>query len=94
MILTERLILRPFVETDYLDVFEYQKEPLVNCFACMKLNTLEEAKTETMKKVDDSEFTFAIVLKESGKGIVLNKIANKSRVLIQIQHKRRRIIDF
>ena len=69
MIETERLILRPFVETDYLDVFEYQKEPLVNCFACMKLNSLEEAKTETMKKTSDSEFTFAIVLKENGKVI-------------------------
>ena len=69
MIITNRLFLRPFRETDYDDVFEYQKEPLVNCFACMKLNTLEEAKKETIKKAKDQEFTFAIVLKETEKVI-------------------------
>ena len=30
---TERLILRPFQEGDAEDVFEYLKEPAVNCFA-------------------------------------------------------------
>lgn len=69
MIVTERLILRAFEEGDYPDVFEYQHEPLVNCFASMKLNTLDEAKNETAKKMKDSEFTFAIVLRESGKVI-------------------------
>jgi len=34
---TERLILRPFLEKDAEDVYEYLKEPAVNCFACMKL---------------------------------------------------------
>ena len=38
MIETERLILRPFLETDAEDVFEYLENPLVNCFACMKVN--------------------------------------------------------
>ena len=69
MIVTERLILRAFEEGDYPDVFEYQHEPLVNCFASMKLNTLDEAKNENAKKMKDSEFTFAIVLRESGKVI-------------------------
>lgn len=69
MIVTERLILRAFEEGDYPDVFEYQHEPLVNCFASMKLNALDEAKNETAKKMKDSEFTFAIVLRESGKVI-------------------------
>lgn len=50
MIETERLILRPFAESDYEDVFEYLNEPMVHCFACMKLNSLEEAKEETIKK--------------------------------------------
>ena len=49
MIETERLILRPFLEKDAEDVYEYLKEPLVNCFACMKLNSLEEAKAEVQK---------------------------------------------
>ena len=39
---TERLILRSFLESDAADVFEYLIEPMVNCFACMKLNSLEE----------------------------------------------------
>ena len=43
MIETERLILRPFIMEDATDVFEYLNEPLVNCFACMKLNTIEES---------------------------------------------------
>ena len=30
---TKRLILRPFLETDAADVYEYLKEPAVNCFA-------------------------------------------------------------
>ena len=44
MIETERLILRPFVESDAADAFEYLHEPTVNCFACMKIHSLEEAK--------------------------------------------------
>ena len=43
MIETERLILRPFREGDAADVFEYLKAPMVNCFACMKIHSLEEA---------------------------------------------------
>ena len=31
---TERLILRPFLEMDAADVYEYLKEPQVNCFGC------------------------------------------------------------
>lgn len=69
MIETDRLILRPFLETDASDVLEYLKEPAVNCFACMKLNTLEEAKAEMKKRAGETEYYFAIVLKNSGKVI-------------------------
>lgn len=69
IIKTERLVLRPFVESDAEDVFEYLKEPAVNCFACMKLNSLEEAKAEMKKRVGETEYYFAITLKESGKVI-------------------------
>lgn len=69
MIETERLILRPFQESDAEDVYEYLKEPAVNCFACMKLYSLEEAKAEMRKRCKETEYTFAIVLKESGKVI-------------------------
>jgi ribosomal-protein-alanine N-acetyltransferase len=66
---TKRLILRPFLESDAEDVFEYLHEPAVNCFACMKLNSLEEARVEMKKRVGETEYYFAIVLKETGKVI-------------------------
>lgn len=69
MIETKRLILRPFQESDAEDLFEYLKEPLVNCFACMKLNSLEEAQKEVAKRKGETEYLFAIVLKETGKVI-------------------------
>ncbi len=69
MIETERLILRPFIENDAADVFDYLKQPMVNCFACMKLNSLEEAKAEMKKRIGETEYYFAIVLKDTGKVI-------------------------
>ena len=69
MIETERLILRPFLESDAKDVFEYLKAPMVNCFASMKVNSLEEAKATVQKRVDETDYYFAIVLKSNGKVI-------------------------
>lgn len=66
---TERLILRPFREGDAADVLEYLSEPKPNCFAFMKLDSLDEARAEMAKRSADTEFCFAIVLKESGKVI-------------------------
>lgn len=69
MIETSRLILRPFLENDAEDVFEYLKEPTVNCFAYMKMNSIEDSRTEMLTRMKDSEYYFAITLKESGKVI-------------------------
>ena len=69
MIETDRLILRPFREEDAADVFEYLNAPIVNCFACMKVHSLEEARKTVMERAEDTEYTFAIVLKENGKVI-------------------------
>ena len=66
---TERLILRTFREEDAADLYEYLKEPMVHCFACMKVNSLEEAKNAASERAKDEEYYFAIVLKESGKVI-------------------------
>ena len=66
---TQRLILRPFEERDAADLYEYLREPAVNCFACMKLHSLEEARAVAIKRSGETEFYFAIVLKESGKVI-------------------------
>ena len=60
---TERLILRPFLETDAADVYAYLKEPAANCFACMKLDSLDEARAEMKKRAGETEYYFAIVLK-------------------------------
>ena len=42
---------------------------MVNCFACMKVNSLEEAKKAVKDRAKDKDFYFAIVLKENGKVI-------------------------
>ena len=66
---TERLLLRPFTEADAADVYEYLHEPAVHCFACMKLHSLEEAAEEMKRRSQETEYWFAIVLKETGKVI-------------------------
>lgn len=66
---TKRLILRPFLEKDAEDVLEYLREPAVNCFASMKLNSLEEAKAEMNRRAGETEYYFAITLKDTGKVI-------------------------
>ena len=68
MIETERLVLRPFSPDDAADVLEYLATPTVNCFADMKLDSLEAAKAELENRIGDA-FYFAIILKESGKVI-------------------------
>jgi len=66
---TERLILRPFRESDAADVLDYLSGPLPHCFSALKLNTLDEVRAELAKRAEDTEYSFAIVLKESGKVI-------------------------
>ena len=65
---TERLVLRPFTEADAEDVFEYLHVPAVNCFVCMKLESLEAARKE-LKQLQGDELYLAIVLKENDKVI-------------------------
>lgn len=68
MIKTERLCLRPFLESDAQDLFEYLSEPMVNCFACMKIGSIDEAKKEALKRMKEDLY-FAVCLKETGKVI-------------------------
>lgn len=69
VIQTERLLLRPFQEGDAEDLYEYLHEPLVHCFADMKLNSLDEAREEVIKQIKETEYLFAIALQETGKVI-------------------------
>ncbi len=66
---TERLILRPFRESDAADVLEYLRKPEPNCFVGLKLDSLDQARAEMARRAEDKEYSFAIVLKESGKVI-------------------------
>lgn len=66
---TKRLLLRSFLETDAADVYEYLKEPAVNCFASMKLRSLDEAREAMKKRLGETEYYFAITLKDGGKVI-------------------------
>ena len=66
---TTRLLLRPFRESDAPDVLEYLSGPLPHCFAGLRLDTLEEARAEVLKRAEDTEYCFAIVLKETGRVI-------------------------
>lgn len=50
-------------------MLEYLKGSLVNCFACMMLHSLEEAKAAVRERGADGAYTFAIVLKDIGKAI-------------------------
>lgn len=69
MIETKRLILRPFTRADAADVYEYLKEPAVACFASMKLDSLAQAQEEMENRLGQTEYYFAITLKENGKVI-------------------------
>ena len=69
MLETARLILRPFTEADAADAYEYLHEPTVHCFACMKTETIEEARKAVLDRAKDGEYYFAITLKENGKVI-------------------------
>lgn len=66
---TKRLLLRPFRESDAADVLEYLSGPLPHCFTGLKIDSLEEARAEVVKRGEDPEYCFAIMLKETGRVI-------------------------
>ena len=57
------------IERTACEDVEYLSGPLPHCFAGLHLDTLEEARAEVMKRAEDTEYCFAIVLKETGKVI-------------------------
>ena len=69
MIITERLILRPFLETDAADAYEYLHEPMVHCFEDMRADSFADAMDAVLERAKDSEYYFAIVLKDADKVI-------------------------
>ena len=66
---TERLILRPFRAGDAGDVYEYLGRPQVNCFASMRLASPAQAEELMKERLGETEYCFAVALKETGKVI-------------------------
>ncbi len=64
-IITDRLIIRPFVEADAAELFEYISNPRVNCFMDDKVTTLAQAKAKARKRANDKT-CLAVCLKETG----------------------------
>lgn len=69
MLETSRLILRPFEERDYADVYEYTNRQTVHCFADMHFKSLEAARQEMRSRREDADFYFAICPKQTGRVI-------------------------
>lgn len=65
---TERLLLRPIIESDATDIFEYSRNGNVGINAGWKPHENIEETKEVMKIVFlNQEYVFGIVLKETGK---------------------------
>ncbi len=66
---TERLILRPWEETDAESLFEYAKDPLVGPIAGWPVHTSVENSREIIRNVLAVPESYAVCLKEDGKAI-------------------------
>ncbi|MBJ7556821.1 GNAT family N-acetyltransferase [Marinomonas spartinae] len=64
-LVTNRLIIRSFFETDVDGLFEYLSMPRVNCFLDDKITTLEEAKQKVKERCQD-EWCAAVTLRDTG----------------------------
>ncbi len=69
MLETERTILRPFLESDAADLYEYAKDPRVGPIAGWKPHESVEESREIIRTVFAAPNTFAVVDKAAGKVI-------------------------
>lgn len=77
---TKRLKLRPFNHGDENDIYEYLKEPPVNCFIDLKMDSLKHASLTVNERMRDDLY-YAIELKETGK--VIGEIFSCPEPLLQ-----------
>lgn len=63
MIETERLILRPWLETDAESLYEYAKEPAVGPIAGWTVHSSVENSLEIIRNVLSADETYAVCLK-------------------------------
>ena len=66
---TERLILRPWMETDAEDLYEYAKDPRVGPSAGWPVHTSVENSRDIIRNVLSAPETYAVVLKENGRAV-------------------------
>lgn len=80
---TERLILRPWEESDAEELFRYTKDPAVGPIAGWPPHTSVENSREIIREVLSAPETYAVVLKETGLpvgsvGMLFGDVANAS----------------
>ncbi len=63
---TERLILRPWEESDAVDLYQYAKAPEIGPAAGWPSHTSVENSREIIRKVLSAPETYAVVLKDTG----------------------------
>ncbi|WP_101772231.1 GNAT family N-acetyltransferase [Peptostreptococcus faecalis] len=78
---TERLILRPWKETDAKDLYKYASDPRVGPIAGWPVHASEENSLEIIKNVLSNPYTLALELKEDGSvvgsvGLMIGKESN------------------
>lgn len=66
---TERLILRPWEETDAEELYKYAKDPQVGPIAGWPPHTSVQNSREIIQKVLSAEETYAVILKSTNKPI-------------------------
>lgn len=64
IIVTQRLIIRPFKAEDAAALFDYLSSPRAPCFKDEKLHSLAEAEIDVAKRASDPS-QFAVCLKET-----------------------------
>lgn len=67
--ITERLILRPWEESDAESLYEYAKDPLVGPSAGWPAHTSVENSLEIIRTVLSADYTYAVCLKENNRAI-------------------------
>lgn len=78
---TERIILRPWQESDAEDLYKYASHPDIGPIAGWPVHTSVENSREIIKGVLSAPETYAVVLKETGQpvgsiGLMLGKASN------------------
>lgn len=66
---TERLVLRPWKESDAERLYKYAKDPEVGPIAGWPVHTSVENSRQIIREVLSAEETYAVCLKENGKAI-------------------------